>query len=45
MQISTFPFAAFGNVIPNVVRRRNDGFSPIVTSAIAPERMKTRRSM
>src|SRR6185503_2680663 len=50
-QMSTLPrelvnvAAPFASSAANALRRRNDGASPIVTNAIAPDFMKTLRFM
>src|SRR6266540_265150 len=41
----TFPFGAFTSSIPNAVRRRKLGLSPIVTSASAPDFTNALRSI
>src|SRR5664279_2415739 len=44
-QMSTFPFCGVGIPCAYTMRFRNDGESPIVTSASAPDLRKTRRCM
>src|SRR4051812_45219339 len=44
-QINTFPFGALSKSIPNAVRRRKLGLSPIVTSANAPDLTNALRSI